>query len=99
MPIIIYPNNVKWQQSCAVQLKNNTGWLDGKLKDWYQFMAKFMLIIWQYYYYYICLPLLLQTIVIKVWLWCEKIGNFDTNTHKPELYLLSLATFLKFYTK
>ena len=28
-------------------------------------------------------------------MYCDKVANFDTNTHKPELYLSSLAAFFK----
>ena len=38
--------------------------------------------------------LLPQTIVIEVSLYCcDKVANFCTNTHKPELHLLSFGCF------
>ena len=64
------------------------------IKDWYQIMAKFtdQLIVLELY------PikfLLLQMIIIQVSLYCcDKLGNFGTNTHKLELYLLSFGHFL-----
>ena len=38
--------------------------------------------------------LLLQTIIIKPSLYCDKVANFDASTHKPELCLLLFCCFL-----
>ena len=60
-------------------------------KGWYQIMAK---VYWSFDSTRIVYPikfLLLQTIVIIVVI---KLVNFDTNTHNPELYLLSFNHFL-----
>ena len=38
--------------------------------------------------------LLLQIVIIEASLYgCDKVANFDTNAHKPELYLYHLGTF------
>ena len=44
--------------------------------------------------------LLFQIVIIEASLYgCDKLANFGSNTHKPELYLCHLGTFFKFHTK